>query len=55
MNGLIDRCVRFLKDWTLPVAMSAGVMGCLILMWVPELHGLRPVAKSVGSTLTPLA
>ena len=53
MNGLIDRCVRFLKDWTLPVAMSAGVIGCLILMWVPELHGLRPVAKSVGSTLTP--
>ena len=40
--------VRFLKDWTLPVAMLTGTSVCLLFTYVPS---LRPI----GAVLAPLA
>lgn len=46
--------LRFIKNWTLPIAMLMGAAGYFLLADVPLLAPVRPVAKSVASVLTPL-
>ena len=45
--------VRFLKDWTLPVAMAAGVSGYFLFAEAGALSPLRPAAGRAASALTP--
>lgn len=46
--------VKFLKDWTLPIAMLAGAMGYFIFHKVEFLAPLKPAVWSFIDILTPL-
>lgn len=45
--------IRFLKNWTLPVAMLAGTIGYFILARVPLLAPTKPVVNGMIAFLTP--
>ena len=51
MNGLM----RFLKDWTLPVAIIVGTVGYLAFYYVPQLDGLGNWLEPVFDVLFPLS
>lgn len=46
--------LQFLKNWTLPVAMVAGVLGYLFFARVPLMAPLKPLVLDVVDVLTPL-
>lgn len=46
--------IRFLKNWTLPVAMLAGTIGYFILARVPLFAPTKPVLNGMIAILTPL-
>lgn len=46
--------IRFLKNWTLPCAMTAGLAGYFILHGIDALAPLRPGAALFGTTAMPV-
>lgn len=46
--------IRFLKDWTLPVAMVTGTLVYFIFAKVPFLAPMKPAVNEVVAILTPL-
>lgn len=46
--------LRFIKDWTLPLAMSLGIIGYFCLASFEFLAPVRPVAGSLARTLPPV-
>ncbi|HIY87683.1 MAG TPA: transporter [Candidatus Bacteroides pullicola] len=46
--------IRFLKDWTLPVAMVTGTLVYFIFAKVPFLAPAKPAVNSIVAILTPL-
>ncbi len=45
--------IRFLKNWTLPVAMLVGTLAYLMLAYIPLLAPLKPFARSFVEIVTP--
>ena len=45
---------RFLKDWTLPVAIAVGTVVYLIFYWVPQLDTAGDVLGGVVDTIFPM-
>ena len=45
---------RFLKDWTLPVAIAVGTVVYLIFYWVPQLDAAGDVLGEVVDTVFPM-
>ena len=45
--------LRFIKDWTLPLAMIAGVIGYFCFYFFDFLSPVKPAVRSVVSWLTP--
>ncbi len=45
--------LRFLKNWTLPCALVAGLIGYLLLHGIEALAPLRPAAHATADALTP--
>ncbi len=50
----MSKIIRFLRDWTLPVAMVIGVTGYLLFAGVPWLAPLKPIVNNAVDILTPL-
>ena len=46
--------VRFLKNWTLPMAMLSGTLGYFILANVPFLAPTKPYISDLIAYITPL-
>ena len=46
--------VRFLKNWTLPLAMLSGTLGYFILANVPFLAPTKPYISDLIAYITPL-
>ena len=46
--------IRFLKDWTLPVAMIAGTLAYFAFAKMPVLSPIKPFVSASVSVLTPL-
>ena len=46
--------VRFLKNWTLPLAMITGTLGYFILANVPFLAPAKPYINELIAYITPL-
>lgn len=34
--------IRFLKNWTLPIGMTCGVMGFMAFHYIPQLSPISP-------------
>ena len=47
--------VRFLKNWTLPLAMLSGTLGYFILANVPFLAPTKPYINDLIAYITPTA
>ena len=45
--------IRFIKDWTLPVAIGTGITVYLIFALVPALDGFALAAEPVFDTMLP--
>lgn len=45
--------LNFIKNWTLPIAMLAGVVGYLLFVNVPLLEPTKPFVNSLIAFLTP--
>lgn len=45
--------IRFIKDWTLPVAIGTGIIVYLIFALVPALDGFATAAEPVFDTMLP--
>ena len=45
---------RFLKDWTLPVAIAVGTVVYLIFYWVPQLDAVGDALGEVVDTIFPM-
>lgn len=45
---------RFLKDWTLPVAIAVGTIVYLVFYWVPQLDAVGDVLGEVVDTIFPM-
>ena len=54
MKTGINFIVRFLKDWTLPCAMLAGVTSYLCFSRIEEFFVLKPYLYALSSFLTPV-
>ena len=50
----IDRVIRFVKDWTLPVAIAVGSVAYLTFYWVPALDTLGDRLVPVFDIIFPL-
>ncbi|MGP1623709.1 MULTISPECIES: transporter [Bacteroides] len=46
--------IRFIKNWTLPLAMLAGTLGYLFLARIPLVEPVRPYVNSLVTILTPI-
>lgn len=46
--------IRFLKNWTLPVAMVMGTLAYFVFAWMPALAPAKPVVNWLADVLTPL-
>lgn len=46
--------MRFLKDWTLPVAIAAGTVAYLTFYWVPQLDAVGNTLGPVIDTILPM-
>ena len=51
---LANAIIRFLKDWTLPVAMIAGTLAYFLFARVPVLAPVKPLVNALVAILTPL-
>ena len=51
---LANAFIRFLKDWTLPVAMIAGTLGYFVFAKVTVFAPLKPFVNASVAVLTPL-
>ncbi len=45
--------LKFLKDWTLPVAMLTGTLVYFLFVWIPFLEPAKPFVSSTINFLTP--
>lgn len=45
--------LKFLKNWTLPIAMLTGALVYLLFAWIPFLEPTKPFVRSVVNILTP--
>ena len=45
--------LNFIKNWTLPIAMLAGVLGYLLFVHVPLLEPTKPLVNQLIAFLTP--
>jgi BASS family bile acid:Na+ symporter len=46
--------LRFLKDWTLPVAITVGTVVYLLFFWVPQLDAVGELLGEVVDTIFPM-
>lgn len=46
--------IRFLKNWTLPIAMLCGALGYFILAYVPAFEPFKPIALETVHFMTPI-
>lgn len=46
--------MRFLKDWTLPVAIAVGSIAYLVFYWVPQLDAAGDMLGEVVDTIFPM-
>ena len=46
--------VRFLKDWTLPVAIAVGIVVYLLFYWVPQLDAVGDALGEVVDAVFPM-
>ena len=53
-ESAFDRCLRFLKDWTLPVAIAVGTTVYLTFYHVPQLDDLGNTLGPVMDTIFPI-
>ena len=49
-----DSLIRFLKNWTLPVAMIAGTLAYFLFAKVAFLAPAKPLVNGLVAVLTPL-
>ena len=49
----MNRLIRFLKDWTLPVGMMCGVLGFLAFHYIRQLDPIKPAAQQTAEFLMP--
>lgn len=45
---------KAIKDWMLPISMSAGVLAYLSYHWLPALHPAGPALESIVSVIQPM-
>lgn len=45
--------IRFLKNWTLPIGMTCGVMGFMAFHYIPQLSPIKPEAQQTAEFLMP--
>ena len=50
----MDKLLRFLKDWTLPVAIAVGTVSYLTFYYVPQLDDLGDELSPVFDVIFPL-
>ena len=50
----MSKLLRFLKNWTLPVAIVAGAVSYLVYARLPLFNPLRPYAASIVAVVQPL-
>lgn len=43
--------IRFLKNWTLPIGMTCGVMGFMAFHYIPQLSPIKPEAQQTADIL----
>ena len=51
---IMSKLLRFLKNWTLPVAIVAGAVSYLVYVRLPLFNPLRPYAASIVAVVQPL-
>ena len=49
----MNRLIRFLKDWTLPMGMTCGVLGFLAFHYIRLLDPIKPAAQQTAEFLMP--
>ncbi len=49
-----ERIIRFVREWTLPVAIVVGSVSYLTFYWVPQLDGLGTALSPVFDVIFPL-
>ena len=54
MQRIMDKLLRFLKDWTLPVAIAVGTVCYLTFYYVPQLDGLGDSLGEFVDAIFPL-
>lgn len=54
MYNIMGALIRFLKNWTLPVAMVAGTLAYFLFAKVPVLAPAKPFINGLVAVLTPL-
>lgn len=50
----MEKIIRFLKDWTLPVSMGLGAILYLVFAYVPQLDGAARVMDPVMEAILPM-
>lgn len=45
--------IRFLKNWTLPIGMTCGVMGFMAFHYIPQLSPIKPESQQTAEFLMP--
>lgn len=50
----MEKIIRFLKDWTLPVSMGLGAIFYLVFAYVPQLDGAARVMDPVMEAILPM-
>ena len=50
----MEAVIRFLKNWTLPVAMGVGAIGYFLFANLPFMAPLKPMTNALVAILTPL-
>ena len=50
----MEAVIRFLKNWTLPVAMCVGAIGYFLFANLPFMAPLKPMTNALVAILTPL-
>lgn len=51
---LMNKLIRFVKDWTLPVAIAVGSTCYLVFYWIPSLDSLGDMLSPVFDLIFPL-
>ena len=50
----VDSVLKFIKDWMLIIAMSAGILAYLVYRWTPALYPYGPAVRHMFSWLQPV-